>query len=206
MSLLYGCGLKPGEACALRIRHAASRLRPRSSGPARWVAIPAEWNLWLSETAALSPPGTAVLPGTRGRPRSIRWLEQVVRRAAVAADLVGGVSAMTLRHSYAVHALEGGANLRAVQEALGHIRIETTLIYARLLSPKTASPLDTLPPLARSEVLEGVAPSPPFHSGSADIQSNSEVVSLRRKKNRLPLSSTMAAILRLFRVARRAPQ
>jgi integrase/recombinase XerD len=65
----------------------------------------------------------------RGGPLSRQSAWVVLRTAAERAGLASGISPHTLRHSYATHLLEGGANIREVQELLGHASITTTEIY-----------------------------------------------------------------------------
>ena len=68
----------------------------------------------------------------RGRPLSRVGLWTIVKKSALAAGLPTSVSPHTLRHSFATHLLAGGADLRVVQELLGHASIATTQIYTRV--------------------------------------------------------------------------
>ncbi|MDX6222641.1 MAG: integrase/recombinase XerD, partial [Frankiales bacterium] len=74
--------------------------------------------------------GTPVLfLNARGGPLSRQSAWTILRTAAVRAGLTGDLSPHTLRHSFATHLLEGGADVRVVQELLGHASVTTTQVY-----------------------------------------------------------------------------
>ena len=96
----------------------------------RWVDGPRERLLALGN-AELGRGGPLFLGDRGGRlARQQAW--SAVKRAAARAGLAERVSPHTLRHSFATHLLEGGADLRVVQELLGHASISTTQLYTHL--------------------------------------------------------------------------
>jgi integrase/recombinase XerC/integrase/recombinase XerD len=141
--LAYSCGLRAEEIVALDLGDPdfdSETVRATGKGAkTRVVPVgePAQRALrrYLERARdALGPPAEerALFVSRRGRRLSSsdvrRRLEKWVREAAVA----GRVSPHTLRHSFATHLLEGGADLRSIQELLGHSSVSTTQIYTRV--------------------------------------------------------------------------
>jgi integrase/recombinase XerD len=145
LELLYASGLRASECLALKVgdvNRTAGYVQCLGKGrKERLVPIGAEALAWLERYLAVARP--ALLRGRaspllfvnpRGRALSRQSLRQIVRRAARRAGLRQAVSPHTLRHCFASHLLEGGADLRAVQTMLGHADIATTQIYTHLPS------------------------------------------------------------------------
>ena len=91
----------------------------------------------------------ALFLGIRGQrvSRQNAWL--IIRAAAEKADLVAHVSPHTLRHSFATHLLQGGADVRVVQELLGHSSVATTQIYTMVTADTLRDMYTTAHPRAR---------------------------------------------------------
>lgn len=140
--LAYSCGLRAQEIVDLNLDSPdfdGERLRVEGKGGKTRVipmGEPAQRALsrYIERArGALAEPGEDALfvsrSGKRLWPSDIRRrLERCVHDAALA----GGVSPHTLRHSFATHLLEGGADLRVIQELLGHASVSTTQIYTRV--------------------------------------------------------------------------
>lgn len=107
-------------------------------------------------------PGTEALFVSRtGRPLSRAGLWQIVKSQARAAGLSPAISPHTLRHSFATHLLAGGADLRAVQEMLGHASIATTQIYTRVELSRLREVHARFHPRSRTTGLGGKGRRPP---------------------------------------------
>lgn len=158
LELLYGSGLRVGEACALdldspepgcallrvRGKGGRERLTPVSAPAAEALAV------YLREgRPALAGPeaGSALLLGARGRRLDPRSAYEAVRRAGQAA-LGVPLHPHVLRHAFATHLLDGGADLRAVQEMLGHARLQTTQVYTHLTRRRLRQSYDAAHPRA----------------------------------------------------------
>jgi integrase/recombinase XerD len=88
-----------------------------------------------------------LLLNARGRPLTRVGAWRIIKQAAIRAGLTKRVTPHTLRHSFATHLLEGGTNLRVIQELLGHQSARTTQIYThvtRSMIESVRSPLDNL--------------------------------------------------------------
>ena len=100
-------------------------------------------------SAKNSKPETALFLNARGKRLSRQSAWQIVLDAARATGLEGKVSPHVFRHSYATHLLDGGADIRVVQELLGHSSVTTTQIYTLITIDKVRETYSTSHPRAK---------------------------------------------------------
>jgi site-specific recombinase XerD len=119
----------------LRVEGKGGRVRVIPAGEPAWAALDAY--LARGRPELCDEPGErALLVSRTGRRLSTSDIRRRLRAATRRAALQVGVSPHTLRHSFATHLLEGGADLRAIQELLGHSSISTTQTYTRVESAR----------------------------------------------------------------------
>lgn len=97
------------------------------------------------------PPRNALFLNRSGGRLSVRSISEVVRQAGVAAGIAQTVTPHLLRHTFATHLLDGGADLRVVQELLGHTNLATTQIYAHVTQKRAREVYNRAHPRAGSE-------------------------------------------------------
>jgi integrase/recombinase XerD len=140
LELLYSCGLRVSELSALKMKEldfAESEVRVLGKGSKTRlvpVGIDALQKIqhWLTLRSQLNPVVSNVFVSSRGRVLSRLAIWKLVKAAARNAMIAKDLTPHTLRHSFATHLLDHGADLRAVQEMLGHSSITTTQIYTHV--------------------------------------------------------------------------
>ncbi|MEO1482051.1 MAG: tyrosine-type recombinase/integrase [Myxococcota bacterium] len=153
IAMLYASGLRVGEVVRLRWRdidqdRGTVRVVDGKGHKDRYAPLARALRPLLGRWRAYSREQDYVFESREaGRYMSRRTAQRIVSAAATVAGLEKEVTCHTLRHTFATHAMENGANLAAVQDMLGHARVETTRIYthvALLRSEGAPSPLDRL--------------------------------------------------------------
>jgi site-specific recombinase XerD len=155
--LAYSCGLRAEELVSLRVAdidHDNEQLRVEGKGrktrylPVGEVAMAAV-RLYLergrngltspSASGAHAGEAQALFLSKTGKPLGTSDVRRRLRVWATRAQIPGGATPHALRHSYATHLLDGGADLRSIQELLGHASVSTTQVYTRVESSRLRS-------------------------------------------------------------------
>lgn len=158
LETIYSCGLRISELCALRVEDidwTGETVRVQGKGKKERIvpigrpaltAIRTYWNQLAAEPTGPSPafladdcPPAAIYP---------RLIQMRLKRYLSIARLDPQLTPHKLRHSYATHLLDAGADLRSVQELLGHAHLVTTQIYTHLTTDRLKKAYDQAHPRA----------------------------------------------------------
>lgn len=156
LELLYGSGLRATELVSLPLaavpRDAPLLTVTGKGGQVRMVPVSDRARAALSAWLPLREQGSRWLFPSRGkhltRVRLFQLLKALATRAGIAPD---AVSPHVLRHAFATHLLEGGADLRVLQTLLGHADIATTQIYTHVDAARLVELVNSRHPLARRD-------------------------------------------------------
>jgi site-specific recombinase XerD len=168
LELLYATGMRVGELCALELgdvdlasdvvlahgKGGKERIVPFGE-PARAALLQylVEGRPPMLRTAEGKRPASdarrqALFFNRRARPMTPRDVRGMVQRYRAGSGVPGDTSPHTLRHSFATHLLEGGADLRSVQELLGHVALTTTQTYTHVSNERLRRVYDQAHPRA----------------------------------------------------------
>jgi integrase/recombinase XerC len=158
LETIYSCGLRVSELCGLRVEDvdwSEQLVRVRGKGkkerlvPIGGPALRAIQNYWRT----LKQPPSGVSPVFFTETKRIAPLQPVqlsrrLKQYLVIAGLDPGLTPHKLRHSYATHLLDAGADLRSVQELLGHAHLITTQVYTHVTTERLKKAYDAAHPRA----------------------------------------------------------
>lgn len=155
LMLTYSSGLRVGEVVRLKLHdldneHFVVHIRQGKGRKDRLTVLSRSAYEMICIYLEKERPHTWLFPGAdRDRPITERSIQRVFERARDAAGIQKPATIHTLRHSFATHLLEGGTDLRYIQELLGHENIKTTQIYTHVSvkdARRVMSPLDRIFP------------------------------------------------------------
>ena len=160
LETLYGAGLRASEIISMdlddvalltrsvRVEGKGQKVRMVPIGRPAVQAIERYLSVGRSDLAK-NDSGNALFLSNRGSRLSVRALQHLVQRHANAAGLYDRIHPHTLRHSFATHLLDGGADLRVVQELLGHSTPSATQVYTHVSQAETQRVYLSAHPLAK---------------------------------------------------------
>jgi len=158
LETVYSCGLRISELCGLKaedIDWSGQLVRVRGKGkkerlvPVGGPALIAIRNYWNRLPLAPAPNAPVFLANRdRATPLYPRLVQLRLKRYLASAGLDPGLTPHKLRHTYATHLLDAGADLRSVQELLGHAHLITTQVYTHLTTERLKRAYDAAHPRA----------------------------------------------------------
>ncbi|GGF08451.1 tyrosine recombinase XerC [Aliidongia dinghuensis] len=158
VTLLYGCGLRLSEALDLTRRQAPTAgmttLRVTGKGGKTRIVpllpvVASAVDDYLAHCPHPIGPDDPLFVGTRGGPLNPRLVQRLMEQLRIRLGLPDSATPHALRHSFATHLLAGGADLRAIQELLGHASLSTTQRYTAIDAAKLMEVYDRAHPRAR---------------------------------------------------------
>jgi integrase/recombinase XerC len=158
LETIYSCGLRISELCGLqaadidrnerlvRVRGKGKKERLIPIGETALNAIRVYWDLLPQHPAGVAP----VFLANAGKrtPVSARLLQLRLKKHLATSGLDPNLTPHKLRHSYATHLLDAGADLRSVQELLGHAHLVTTQVYTHVTTERLKRAYDAAHPRA----------------------------------------------------------
>jgi integrase/recombinase XerC len=157
LELIYASGMRVGEIAKLtadNIDLAGGEVLVQGKGARERVVLIGSHAIssiknYLETAKDAAKNKRQLFLGRRGTKLTSRSIERMIRKYARKAGLSGRVTPHTLRHSFATHLLSGGADLKIVQELLGHSSLSTTQIYTHITKERLKSIYDKAHPRAK---------------------------------------------------------
>ncbi|MDQ7002866.1 MAG: tyrosine recombinase XerC [Ghiorsea sp.] len=163
LGLLYGCGLRVSEVVGVNLNHLSLNFRQElgevrvlgKGNKERIVPLPAVavqlMGNWLEERNNLLPKEDAVFLNKFGTRLSIRSVQRMLKSRALETGVDLSITPHKLRHSFATDMLTGGANLRTIQQFLGHASLATTEHYTHVTLPQLKKTYTDAHPRAKAK-------------------------------------------------------
>jgi len=149
---IYGSGLRVSEAASLRVKDIDSKnsriiIRKGKGDKDRFALLPMKTLFILREYYKAYRPKEWLFENGRGSHMKSRAIQRAFQLVSEKSDITKHMSIHTLRHCFATHLLNEGANIYEIKKLLGHVRIDTTCWYLQLTDNETlrlTSPLDSM--------------------------------------------------------------
>lgn len=137
LATIYACGLRIGELCQLKWSDLDAqpnliRVYNPSHGTTRWVPFPTKLTQLMTDYYDQYRPQIYLFEGHHKKPYTNSSAAKVFKKALAQSGINKKVNLHSLRHSFAVHLLENGTDIKLVQQILGHRNLKTTQVYQQL--------------------------------------------------------------------------